>query len=212
VASVLVLSIRVILDRRALVWPLETDSAEVSILRRHRTIPMNIHGMKQTTHAVYTALLVAALAAAGACGAGPSQPPPDDRPALNDKKIRESLFHAWVDDVPEETGAAEPITWYFRSDEPTEITVVERQMDGDNATLLVDVATRTSPGAKHPKSLSGRLRLHYALETVLFLRKWRVVDVENLSMKYRDESPPEAEPSADGPQPPVEREAEAPSP
>jgi hypothetical protein len=151
-----------------------------------------------TCTALRVALLFAALAAASACGAGPEAPPPP--PALGDEKIRESLFEAWVDEVPEETGAGEPIRWHFLRNEPTELAIVERQMDGEKATVLVDVTTRSAPHARSPKALSGRLRLHYELKTEVFLRKWRIVDVDNLSMKYRDE--PKSDDGDGPPEPP----------
>ena len=143
-----------------------------------------------TRDALRAALLFAGLAIAGACG-GPAPPPPDDRPALSDEKIRESIFQAWVDEIPEETGAAEPIRWHFRRNEPTEVAIVERQADGDRATVVVDVTARSAPQAKSPKVLKGRIRLHYELQTELFLRRWTVVDVDNISMKYRNEPRPD---------------------
>lgn len=150
-----------------------------------------------TRIALRAALLFAALAAASACNAGSegSKPPPDALPALSDEKIRETLYHAWVPDVPEEAGAAKPITWHFLRDEPTELAIVERQMDGERATVVVDVTTRSSPRARSPKALSGRIRLHYELQTELFLRRWTVVDVDNISMKYREEPKPETMPA-----------------
>lgn len=157
-----------------------------------------------TRTALGSALLLAALAAASACDAGPEvpKPPPDARPALTDEKIRESLYDAWVEEVPEETGASRPISWRFLRSEPSEVAVVERLMDGDRATVLVDVATRSAPHAKSPKALSGRLRLHYELQTMVFLRRWTIVDVDNLSMKYREEPKPDPEPGGGPPEPP----------
>ena len=155
-----------------------------------------------TCNALRAGLLFAAFAAASACAAGPEAPAPsrDARPALGDEKIRESIFDAWVEEVPEEKGAAKSITWHFRPDEPTEVAIVEQQMDGDKATVVVDVTARSAPRARSPKVLSGRLRLHYELQTELFLRKWRIVDVDNLSMKYREEPKPDSAPDdGDGP-------------
>jgi hypothetical protein len=152
-----------------------------------------------TRNALRAALLFAALAAASACGAGSEaqKPPSDARPALDDERLRESLYSAWVEEVPEETGADKPISWHFLPSEPTQIAVVEQTMDGDEATVVVDITTRSSPRARNPKALAGRLRLRYRLETELFLRKWRVVDVENISMKYRNEPAPDAQPGPD---------------
>ena len=155
-----------------------------------------------TCNALRAALLFAALAATSACAAGneAQRPSGDARPALSDEKIRESIFDAWVEEVPEEKGAAKSITWHFRPDEPTEVAIVERQMDGDKATVVVDVTARSAPRARSPKVLAGRLRLHYELQTELFLRRWRIVDVDNLSMTYREEPKPDTAPDdGDGP-------------
>jgi hypothetical protein len=156
-----------------------------------------------TRIALRAALLVAVLAAAGACGPDPEvpKPPPDALPELSDERIRETLFDAWVEEVPEEAGAAQPISWHFMRDEPTEVAVVERQMDGEKATVLVDVTARSAPRSRSPKVLSGRLRLHYELRTVVFLRKWRIAYVDNVSMTYREGPKSHIEPS-DGDQPP----------
>jgi hypothetical protein len=155
-----------------------------------------------TCNALRVALLFAALAVASGCAGGPegAPPPPEPRPALSDEKIRETLFHAYVKEVPEETGAAKPITWHFRRDEPIEVAIVERQMDGDRATVVVDVTTRSAPRSRSPKALAGRIRLHYELQTEFFLRRWEVVNVDNISMKYREEPKPDVAPDdGDGP-------------
>jgi hypothetical protein len=155
-----------------------------------------------TRNALRAALLFAALAAASACGPSPQapKPSPDSLPDLDDEKIRETLVDSEVAEVPEENGAAKPIRWHFLEDEPLEITIVERQMGGEKGTVLVDVTTRTTPRSRSPKVLSGRLRLHYELKRVIFLRMWKIVDIDNLSMKYREEPKPDVEPNdGDGP-------------
>ena len=158
--------------------------------------------------ALRTALLFAALAAASACGSEAPTPPPDALPDLGDEKIRATLYDAWVEEVPEATNAARPISWHFMRDEPTEVAIVEKQMDGKKATVLVDVTARSSPRSRNQKVLAGRLRLHYELRTELIVRKWRIVDVDNISMTYRDEPRPDAPPlpgtePADGDGPPA---------
>jgi hypothetical protein len=155
-----------------------------------------------TRNAFRVALLFAALAAACACGPGSEarKPSPDSLPALDDEKVRETLFEARVEEVPEENGAAKPISWRFLRHEPTEVAIVERQMDGEKATVLVDVTARSAPRARSPKVLSGRLRLYYELKRVIFLRKWQIVAIDNISMKYREEPKPDMEPDdGDGP-------------
>jgi hypothetical protein len=146
-------------------------------------------------NALFAALVLAALAVASACASGEApKPAPDPLPELGDEKIRETLFDAWVDEVPEATGAARPISWYFTRGEPTEVAVVEKQMDGKKATVVVDVTARSAPHARDQKALSGRLRLHYELQREFILRRWRIVGVDNISMTYRDEARPDAPP------------------
>jgi hypothetical protein len=160
-----------------------------------------------TRDALRAVLLVAAFAAASACGptADPPKPSPDSLPDLGDEKIRETLVDSEVSEVPEEKGAAKSISWRFLPDEPREVTVVDRQMDGEKATVLVDVKTRTTPRSRSPLVLSGRLRLHYELRRMVFLRKWQIVDIDNLSMTYREEPKPDDEDRPpDSPPPPAE--------
>jgi hypothetical protein len=115
-----------------------------------------------------------------------------ERPELTEDTIRERLMFARVFDIPEETGAGETISWGFYSDEPKEITVVERVDDGDRSTIVLDIKTRSSARAREPKSLSGQVRTYWELETGWVLRKWRIVNTENISMKYKKlPKPPE---------------------
>ncbi len=151
-------------------------------------------------------ILVATLAFMCGCAAGheASPPPPDPGPALTDEKIRETIYDAGVEDVPEVTGAAKPITWFFERDEPLEVTIVDRQAETTKATVVVDVATRSAPRSRNPVALSGRIRLHYELRTEFILRRWRIVRVDNVSMTYREEPKPYPDPDVerDGARPP----------
>jgi len=112
----------------------------------------------------------------------------DGRPEITDEKIRDNINGRRVEGVPEETNASPPINWTFLPDEPKEFTVLEKQMkDDDKATVIIDMKTRSAEGSGNPRQLSGKLRLHYELQNEFVLRKWRIVEVENISMKYKNE-------------------------
>jgi len=93
-----------------------------------------------------------------ACGGPPSQSdgstPSTDRPELSDDVIRERLNQTRVRDVPEENGAGEPISWRFFEEEPKEVVVVDRQVDGNRATIVLDIKTQSTPRAREPRALA----------------------------------------------------------
>jgi hypothetical protein len=139
-------------------------------------------------------LLLMLLICSGACSTSPrsdanstSGTASDERPEITDEKIRYNIDGRRVEGVPEETNAAPPINWTFLPDEPKEFTVLEKQMNDDQATIVIDMKTRSAEGSRNPRQLSGKLRLHCELQTELMVRKWRIVEVENISMKYKDE-------------------------
>ena len=111
----------------------------------------------------------------------------DKRPELTEEKIHETINDARVRGVPEETNSAEPISWSFDEDEPKEFSILDKQVEGDKATVVIDIKTRSAPGARNPRQLSGKIRLHYELETGWVLRQWVVAEAENISMTYRNE-------------------------
>lgn len=132
-------------------------------------------------------LLLLLSSLAGACEGGP--PPEDRRPEITAEKIREDLNGQRVG-VPAEGGASEPSSWRFFPNEPKEVEIVEKQLAGDKATLVIDLRTRTSPRAEQQgvtKRLAGRLRLHYELRSGIALRKWEIVRIENISFAYQKE-------------------------
>ena len=109
-----------------------------------------------------------------------------DIPEITDDLIRERINDAWVREVPEENGTSEPISWNFDHDEPKEITVIEKQVNGTKATIVVDIKTGSSPRARAKRLLSGQIRTEWELRTGWVLRRWEIVDTENISMKYKD--------------------------
>jgi hypothetical protein len=151
-----------------------------------------------------SAFLGLALLLAGSSGCAPSasrgdgnQSPsnsaPTDLPELTEEIIRERINDTWVRDVPEENGAAEPISWNFNEDEPKEITVVEKQMQGERATVLLDIKTRSALYMRNPRSLAGQIRTMWQLKTGWLLRRWEIVETENISMKYKNLPKPPAQ-------------------
>ncbi len=117
----------------------------------------------------------------------------NDIPDITDEKIREEINDAFVRDVPEENGAGEPINWSFDEEEPKEFTVVEKQTEGDRATIIIDIKTNSTPGSRSPRYLAGQIRTKWELQTGWVLRKWEIVRTENISMKYKNLAKPPAQ-------------------
>jgi hypothetical protein len=116
-----------------------------------------------------------------------------DLPEITDETIRERINNAYLRDVPEENGAGEPINWSFDEDEPKEIRVVEKKMDGDRATIVLDIKTRSSPRTRNPRELAGQIRTKWKLQTGWAMRKWEIIETENVSMKYKNLPKPPAQ-------------------
>ncbi len=114
-------------------------------------------------------------------------------PEITDETLREEINDAYVREVPEENGASEPINWGFDEEEPKEFTVVEKQMEGERATITIDIKTQSAPGARSPKYLAGQIRTKWELQTGWVLRKWEIVETENISMKYKNLPKPPAQ-------------------
>lgn len=115
-----------------------------------------------------------------------------DLPEITDEKIRQEINDVYLREVPEESGTGEPISWRFDEREPKEFIVVEKIMDGNRATITLDVKTGTAPNARSPKSLAGRIRTNWRLETGWAMRTWEIVETDNISMKYKNlPKPPE---------------------
>jgi len=125
-----------------------------------------------------------------ACGGPPSQSDGSasstDRPELSDDVIRERLNQTRVRDVPEENGAGEPISWRFFEEEPKEVLVVDRQIEGNHATVVLDIKTQSTPRAREPRALAGQIRTEWELTSGWALRQWEIVRTENISMKYKN--------------------------
>jgi hypothetical protein len=124
---------------------------------------------------------------------GYSSSAPNELPELTLEVIRERINDTRVREIPEENGNAEPIIWNFHEEEPKEIVVVEKQMDGERATIVLEIKTRSAPNMRNPRSLAGQIRTEWELKTGWVLRKWKIVRTENISMKYRNLPKPSAQ-------------------
>jgi hypothetical protein len=137
--------------------------------------------------------LLCATACVAACGGGQpnaNSAASDERPELKAENIRQDINGRWVK-VPAADGKSKPLDpWIFDEREPKQIEVVEQKIEGDRATFLVNMQTRTVPRSRNPMSLSGQLRLHYELQSGLIFRAWEITDVENVSFTYVKETPP----------------------
>jgi len=144
-----------------------------------------------------TFLLSSFLVLVLACsfGCAPSSSPGDDKqsesaanelPEITDETIRQAINNAYIRQIPEENGAADPINWNFDDSEPKKFTVVEKQVEGERATIIIDIKTQSAPGSRSPKYLAGQIRTKWELQTGWALRKWEIVETENVSMKYRN--------------------------
>ena len=161
---------------------------------------MRANDVIKSTGLIVIALL---LACSIACGPPASQngaqggdPASAETPELTDEIIRRRINETRVYDVLPESGTGEPIPWSFDEDEPKEITIVEKLFDGNSAAVTLDVKTRSAPNARIHRELEGRIRTDWRLESGFVLRRWEIVNTENISMKYRDlPKPSQAPPS-----------------
>jgi hypothetical protein len=110
----------------------------------------------------------------------------NDLPELSEEVIRERINDAGIWEVPEENGTAEPISWRFDEKEPKEITVVDKQIEGARATIVLDIKTRSAANRRNPRHLAGQIRTEWELKTGWALRRWEIIRTENISMKYRN--------------------------
>ncbi|HEX8268080.1 MAG TPA: hypothetical protein VF596_21960 [Pyrinomonadaceae bacterium] len=117
----------------------------------------------------------------------------NDVPELSEEVIYERINDARVREIPEENGTGDPIFWSFDEDEPKEITVVEKQIEGERATIVLDIKTRSAPDVRNPRSLAGQIRTKWELQTGWVLRRWEIVKTENISMKYKNLPKPPAQ-------------------
>ena len=150
--------------------------------------------MNIRTISMFVLLAVAFLLGCGGPPSAAERTASGEMPEITDEVIYERINDAWVRDVmPEEAQNKEPIFWNFDSDEPKEITVVEKQQNGNRATIVLDIKTSSSPRARIQRELAGRIRTEWQLQTGWVIRRWEIVETENISMKYKDtpKAPPD---------------------
>lgn len=115
-----------------------------------------------------------------------SSPSSGETPELTDEIIHERIIGSRVREIPEENGTGEKISWGFYREEPKEITVVDKQVNGPHATIVLDIKTQSGPNSRAPRYLAGQIRTEWELQTGWVLRKWEIVHTENISMKYKN--------------------------
>lgn len=111
---------------------------------------------------------------------------PNDIPEITDEKIRQEINDVYLREVPEETGTGETISWRVDENEPKEFTVIEKKLEGNRATIVLDIKTGTAPNAPSPKYLAGQIRTNWELQTGWAMRTWEIVETENISVKYKN--------------------------
>jgi hypothetical protein len=87
-------------------------------------------------------------------GCAPSSSPGDgnpssasnDIPEITDEKIRQEINDVYIREVPEESGTGEPISWRIDESEPKEFTVLDKQIEGGRATIIIDIKTQVGAG------------------------------------------------------------------
>jgi hypothetical protein len=149
--------------------------------------------MSRPTFLLSSILGLALLLTSTSCGSSSSGKPDaassgsGDIPELSDDVIRERINETWVRDVaPAENANSEPITWSFDENEPKEIAIVEKRIESTRATIVLDIKTSSAPRARNQRYLAGQIRTEWELKTGWVLRRWEIVETENISMKYKD--------------------------
>jgi hypothetical protein len=156
---------------------------------------LHVRNMKRPT-LLLSILLVLSLLLVCSTACAPAASPNDskqsdpasstDVPELTDEMIRDRINYRRVRQIPEENGAAEPIGWTFFENEPKEIRIVEKKIEGNRATVLLDIKTQSASNAREPRQLAGQIRTEWLLETGWVMRQWEIVETENISMKYKN--------------------------
>lgn len=109
----------------------------------------------------------------------------EDIPELTDEAIHDRINDTRVFDVRPADGQGEEISWGFDEDEPKEIKIVERSVEGAEATIVLDITTRSSPRSREPKELTGQIKTFWHYETGFATRRWEIKTTDNLSMTYK---------------------------
>jgi hypothetical protein len=118
-----------------------------------------------------------------------------DRPEITDETMIDRINGSVVRKIPEADGAGEPISWVFYGNEPKELKVVEKQVEGDHAIIVLDVKTTSAERSNNKRYLAGQIRTEWRLESGWALRRWEIVDVENISLKYKNLPKPAGSPT-----------------
>jgi len=155
---------------------------------------MRVNSQKRSL--IYVTLTVLLALSLGCGGPVPDDTATEGLPELTDELIRERLNGVRFSQIPPEDGNGEPISWRFFLDEPKEITIVEKNIEGTSATVVIDLKTTSSSRSREPRFLAGQIRTEWQLTSGMVLRQWEVVKTDNLSVKYRNLPKPSPQPEA----------------
>jgi hypothetical protein len=149
---------------------------------------MRVTKTKLSAYLITALLLTLSFGCAPRYSPGGAQDPTgsEPMPELTDEIIRDRINGARVHEVLPESGNGDPIPWGFDEDEPKEIAILDKQVNGTRATVVLDIKTQSSPRARNLRSLVGQIRTEWELETGFVTRRWEIVRTQNISMKYRD--------------------------
>jgi hypothetical protein len=132
-------------------------------------------------------LLLGALAA---CGESPSDAAgsanvraADQGGSQNDipveKVVRDVVGR--VVPITEASGEGAPTDWTFEADEFKQVEIVESQLTGNTASIVIFMTTRNNPGPNEDAvQVSGKLQLRYERAN----GRWNLKAIENLNFRY----------------------------
>ena len=83
--------------------------------------------------------------------------------------------------ITEVTGDGTPTDWTFEADEFKQVEIVETQVTGNTASIVIFMTTRNNPEPKEDAvQVSGKLQLRYERES----GRWNLKAIENLTFRY----------------------------
>jgi len=134
--------------------------------------------------------LAALLCALTACGESPQSTAGDSNMRAADQganpmeiaveKIARDLVGRVVP-ITELAGDGTPTDWTFEAEEFKQVEIVDTQINGNTATIVIFMTTRNNAGPEDDAvQVSGKLQLRYEREG----DRWNLKTIENLTFRY----------------------------
>jgi len=83
--------------------------------------------------------------------------------------------------ITEARGDGAPTDWTFEADEFKQVEIVESQLTGNTASVVIFMTTRNNPGPDEDAvQVSGKLQLRYERAN----GRWNLKAIENLNFRY----------------------------